>query len=231
MTELEAELRRRLLHAYQRRGPSASDRARVQASLQATLAAGVASEPLAAVGKGGLKSFLLSPALTLPSLGLGVGCAIALGVWLTRSPTPSAPCVAPCVSTHATPATKPSAPAAPEPQRSTPPLAVTSSAVTPSPTTTSRAPRKRDAVSTDALAAEAALLHRAHAAYRRGQTGETLALLQEHTAKYPASQLAVERTSLRVLVSCALHRPDEARRIAASLPPGSPVLRGTCVEP
>jgi hypothetical protein len=229
VTELETDLRRRLLHAYQSRGPSEIERARVQAALQATLAAGVVSAPLAAVGKGGLKSFLLGPALALPSLGLGVGCAIALGVWLTRSPTPNAPCVAPCVSTHVAPATRASAAA--EPQRSEPPLAVTSGAVTTSPTTTTRAPRKRGPASTDDLAAEAALLHRAHAAYRRGQTGETLALLQEHTAKYPASQLAVERSTLRVLVSCALHRTDEARRIAASLPPGSPVLRGTCVEP
>jgi len=237
MTELDDDVQRRLARAYQSRRPSAAERERVFGALTTAIAASAAAPAAAAAAsKGAFKSFVLAHPFALPGVGLGVGCAVALGVWLTRTPAPppaSLACATPCASARPTASSAPpeAAPAATEsdaPAPQTPPPAdVEGSAPTMSrPATTWKRPAPRG----DDLAAEAALLHQAHSAYRRGQPAETLALLREHAAKYPSTQLSVERSTLKVLALCALDRTDEARRIAASLPSRSTALRGTCVE-
>jgi len=236
MTELDEDVQRRLVDAYRSKGPSAAERERVFAALSSAIAVGTVA-PVAAASPSAFKTFLLSHPIALSGVGLGVSCAVALGVWLARAPVPAAApalCAATCASAQpsasiAAPIEAPPSSAsaseaptestapAPEVERNTPP--------------TARAPTsKRGAPHSGDLAAEAALLHQAHSAYRRGQAAETLALLREHAAKYPSTQLSVERGTLKVLALCSLNRIDEARRIAATLPPRSTALRGSCVE-
>jgi hypothetical protein len=235
MSELDDDVQRRLVDAYRSKGPSAGERERVFAALTTAIASGAAA-PAAAASQGVFKAFVLSHPIALSVVGLGVGCTVALGVWLTRAPAPpqaSALCAVPCAAVRpapsiALPEAPPEAPAAseaPAPPTSPAPEVDGGSATTSRPSTW-----KRPAPHGDELAAEAALLHRAHSAYRRGQPAETLALLREHAAKYPSTQLSVERGTLKVLALCALNRIDEARRIAATLPPRSTALRGACVE-
>jgi len=237
MTELDEDVQRRLVDAYRSTGPSAPERERMLAALNSAIATGT-SAPVAAASKGMLKSFMLSHPVALSGLGLGVGCAVALGVWLSLAPAPPATpplCAAPCVPVRASASVSlPEAPPATKPDSDAPgPASAPSTAsevVGGSPTTSHPPSGKRPVANGSDLAAEAALLHQAHSSYRRGQPAETLALLREHSAKYPSSQLSVERGTLKVLALCALNRIDEARRIAATLPPRSPALRGTCAE-
>jgi len=243
MTELDEDVQRRLVDAYHSKGPSAAERERVFAALSLAIATGAsasaasgATAKAAAASNGVLKTFVLSHPLALSGIGLGVGCAVALGVWFTRPPTPPTPaiaCAAPCAPARPTASVAPpEAPPAPAVESEDPtPKAPAPVEVEPGvPTPPRPSAGKRPAVHADDLAAEAALLHRAHSAYRRGQPAETLSLLREHTAKYPSTQLSVERGTLKVLALCALNRIDEARRIAAALPPRSTALRGTCAE-
>ena len=239
MTELDDDVQRRLIDAYRSKGPSEGERERAFAALTTAIAtsATAPAAAAAAASRGAIKAFVWSHPLALSGVGLGVGCAIALGVWFTRPPT------APAVSPHCAPPCAPARPSVSTAPPEAPPAAATTSDAPAAPAgplpdaegSTPTAPRppvalKRPAARGDDLAAEATLLHQAHSAYRRGQPAETLALLREHAAKYPHTQLSVERGTLKVLALCALSRIDEARRIAATLPPRSTALRGTCAE-
>jgi hypothetical protein len=242
MTEHDDTVQRRLIDAYRSKGPSQRERERVFAALSSAIATGAAASAAASMGaasKGGLKAFLMSHPLALSGAGLGVGCAIAVGVWFTRAPAPSvapARCDAPCASAQASANTAPlETPPAPASSSEAPTLpAPAAPDVTPDVESRAPIPRasgsKRPAAHSGDLAAEAALLHQAHSAYRRGQPAETLTLLREHAAKYPTTQLSVERGTLKVLALCALNRVDDARRTAATLPPRSTALRGSCAE-
>lgn len=77
------------------------------------------------------------------------------------------------------------------------------------------------------LARDLDLLHGAQAAWREGDSGRTLSLLDQHAREYPKSSLREERGGLRVLALCELGRKAEARRLADALirrAPHSPVL-------
>jgi len=237
MTELDHEVQRRLLDAYRAKGPSADQRERVFAALGTAIANGAAAPVAAsksAATQGAFKAFVLSHPVLGSGVGLGVGCAVALGVWLTRAPAPStAPplCTTPCASARASASLALAEPAPPAVASEAPAPSATPAPEVESVPALPRAPTpKRPAPHSGDLAAEAALLHQAHSAYRRGQPAETLTLLREHALKYPSTQLSVERSTLKVLALCALNRIDEARRTAATLPPRSTALRGTCVE-
>ncbi len=62
---------------------------------------------------------------------------------------------------------------------------------------------------------EADLLREADGALKAGHPARALALLQEHTTRFPSGILIEEREAERVVVLCALGRTDEAR-VAAS---------------
>ncbi|HET9932698.1 MAG TPA: hypothetical protein VFQ35_18470 [Polyangiaceae bacterium] len=242
MTELDERARESLLRAYQGQGPSESDRERVFAALESAIGAGAVAAPLAVGLKGTLKSILASHPVWLTGAGVGAACAVAAGVWLARlplqpsqapapRPAPSEVVAGPVASSAAPlgaagPVASVAAPleVAPSPSAALEPEAK-------APPASSESGRSTALRHGDDLAAEAALLHRAHAAYRQGQATETLKLLQEHAGKYPRSQLGVERSTLKVLALCALHRTNDARRIAATLPSLPTALRGSCAEP
>jgi hypothetical protein len=60
-------------------------------------------------------------------------------------------------------------------------------------------------------AAEAELLRQANAARRAGDPSGALALLEEHRSRFANGTLVQEREAERVIVLCALGRPDDAR--------------------
>lgn len=68
-----------------------------------------------------------------------------------------------------------------------------------------------------ALAEEAALLHRAQAAWRAGQSAQALELANQHAQRFPRSQLGNERDVLRVLTLCKLGQARAAKQIGARL--------------
>ena len=72
---------------------------------------------------------------------------------------------------------------------------------------------RRGAASAPDLAAELELLHQAQRAWRAGDGARTLSLLEDHESRFARSQLAPERTALRILALCDLGRVAEARRI------------------
>jgi hypothetical protein len=89
------------------------------------------------------------------------------------------------------------------------------------------APPLRAAGQRTELARDLDLLHGAQAAWREGDSGRTLSLLDQHAREYPKSSLREERGGLRVLALCELGRKAEARRLADALirrAPHSPVL-------
>lgn len=222
MNELDDQLQQRLRRAYEARGPAPADRERMLAALETTIAAGGVAGSLTAAAKGGFKAALLSHPIAASVVGLGAGCVLAVSVWLTRpgprsstTPVPASSAAERLVAPPSTAAELvPSPPRAEVDRNEVPPTAIPE--------------RKRPAPWNDDLAAEATLLQRAHDAYRHGQPAEALRLLQQHGAKYPRSQLGVERSTLKVLALCALNRTDEARRTAATFPSLPTALHGSC---
>jgi hypothetical protein len=105
------------------------------------------------------------------------------------------------------------------------------------PKTTIARPKTQTAAppTSDELAQELALLHRAHAEWRSGNAEHALDLAHEHARRYPNSQLRFERNALEVRALCALGREPEARKTADQLraqAPNSPVtaaLKDSCV--
>jgi hypothetical protein len=64
------------------------------------------------------------------------------------------------------------------------------------------------------LPEELDLLHDAQSKWRAGNASAALALLAEHRARFPHSDLAPERDALTVLSLCATSHTAEARRLA-----------------
>jgi hypothetical protein len=64
--------------------------------------------------------------------------------------------------------------------------------------------------------AEAELLREADVARKAGDAPRALALLDEHSARFPHGVLVQEREAERVVVLCALGRADEARAAASA---------------
>jgi outer membrane protein assembly factor BamD (BamD/ComL family) len=84
------------------------------------------------------------------------------------------------------------------------------------------------------VAAEVLLLGEAHAAIRNGQAEHALALLDEHSRRFPRGALGEEREASRVTALCALGRVAEARAAAdrflrvSPLSPHAGRVRASC---
>lgn len=72
------------------------------------------------------------------------------------------------------------------------------------------------------LSAERQLLDDAHAALTAGEPARALALLDEHTRRYPRPQLGEEREALAIQALATMGRYDEARARAARFRAASP---------
>ncbi len=246
MSELDREALRVLELAREARTPTAGDRARVRERL--TLAgisappaahvtadsAEVAAQSMASAGSaagaggkwlGSAASAWILGAVCAASAMVG-GLAVVATMDIEPPPKPEpAPAAAPAV-----------APPAPAPQPPAEPEVEPAAAPEPAVKTTRAAarPARKLARSADGLGQELKLLHRARAAWRRGEAGDALSLLQRHRARYPRSAVAAERDALRVLCLCDLGREAQARRLGRRWlrdAPHSPLrsaVKGSC---
>ena len=250
MSELDQEALRVLELAREARTPTGDDRARVRERL--TLA-GVAAPPAAAgttdvatdsaevaaqgagsagsaAGVGGkwlgsaASTWILGTVCAASAMVGGLAGVATMDVQPPPKPGP-VPAAAPVI-TPPEPAPQPPAepevePAAtPEPEMESKPAAAR--------------PGRKPARPADGLGQELKLLHRARAAWRRGEAGDALSLLQRHRARYPRSAVAAERDALRVLCLCDLGREAQARRLGRRWlrdAPHSPLrsaVKGSC---
>jgi hypothetical protein len=234
MTDLDPESQHILELASAARTPRAQDKARVSQRLGAAIgvAAGNASAAhAAAVTKGATIKTSGGVALFKWIAASAVlATAVVTYVAMSSQPTPAA---APRVDAHPQAATAPAA-AAPEPATVTAAQPVRPApipAAVPEPqSAASHTPRRvehrRPAAASAAAQDEIGLLHRAQAAWRAQDPKTALALLDEHRARYPHSQLQPERDALQALSLCELGKRDEGRRLARSViarAPSSPL--------
>ncbi|HYQ31033.1 MAG TPA: hypothetical protein VER04_27555 [Polyangiaceae bacterium] len=193
--------------------PSAADRERVLAALQAhlgdaaVLSSGLAQAPAGPAGAGVSRW----PFLKWGWVGSTVLAAGAL--WLVPrisqhdqkampAPSASASASAPSVTTSepetAAASSAPEVPAGPS-------ALVAAASSSRSVETQKGSPRVRDG-----LTEEVALLSRAETELRAGRPAKALVALAEHQRKFPRGALAEERTAARIQALCALGRSDEA---------------------
>jgi hypothetical protein len=162
---------------------------------------------------------------------LGLAAAVGVGAtFAVRGARDAAPraIVAPAVHPPALPVANEASPsaAAPVPELSVP----SSQAAT---TGEARAPARAMAEATP-LDAEVAMLREARQALRDGRAARALALLDEHTRRFPHGVLAEDCAAERVFALCALGSVDQARaeglRFLAShgLSPHADAVRTSC---
>lgn len=202
-------------------GPDPEVRSRVRSRVALTLGlAGLGSSAAAAAAPA------TAPAAAVPTttpwlgssallkLGAGVlgGLVLATGTYLalrtermevpppaTSSPGPGAP-VAPPLPREMPPAAAPaSAPVGPAGPVAALPIGIGKGGGDPAAPSPGLAPRHRSVSPTsDALAAERALLDRARGALMRGDMDQTLKLTSHHARQFPRGQLAEERDALAI---------------------------------
>ena len=227
--DLDRDARRILDLATDARAPAAEDKARIEKKLAAVLGAGALATVTATTAT---TTQAAHAATSAGSTGAGVASSAAPKWWMgatviaasitgyvmlatpktAPTPTPAAP--APLVAPPTKPAAPPLAAPAPEPVPAPAPAPVRSHA------------RKKQPAAT--LDEELELLHRAQAAWRAHEATRALALLDEHRARFPRSQLRLERDGLRVLSLCELGKKAEASALAKKLierAPRSPLRR------
>lgn len=236
MNELRRHGRDLLDEARRERTPDAAARARVFSALMASAAltstAGASAAPAAAKLLTGFSKWLVLVGL----VGTVTG-ALYLAGHVGVSPPP-VPVVAPAVAQPGLPTAIPAPPAAPSARADA--LPPPTSAL-PAPATEAAAPPRASGLNREAAApnleAELSGLHAAHAAYRVGNAARALALIGEHKARFPKSQLATERATLEVLSLCLAGRSREARSLASRLRKSSSSaaalsgLVGSCAGP
>ena len=195
--------------------PTAADRARNLAALEARLPPG-AFDPQApaatpAVSGGGLGW----PALSAIVAGLVASAGVAF--FALRTPSAPLPVAAPASVVPA-----PAASALAPPAASTTPdgdAALTaSSANAPA---TLPAPRGASRRNSDRLAEEVAILSRAETELHAGHYAKALNLLEQHARSFPRGTLAPERLGAQVQALCGLGRRSEAEATLRRLTPGS----------
>lgn len=214
--ELNPETRRLVELARRARTPGEDAKLRIAERLAVPLAAGLAATTATATAKA--TSAAAAAKAGSFSLGAKVAALVALGavgaaVVVSQAVSPPNPQPVPAqVAAPSTPvAPSASAPARPpEPLALEPPAPAAPRKPNQPPSTTSSGPGA-------ALAAEAALLHQAQAAWRAGQSSQALALANQHAQRFPRSQLANERDVLRVLSMCKLGQARNAKQVAARL--------------
>jgi hypothetical protein len=140
-----------------------------------------------------------------------------------RAPADGQPLGANDAPPGATPTAAPSAPPRGTPLAATP-IAATPVAATPGPakpaalpSPAGSAPASPEAPTSGrdlGLAAERALIERAHAAIAQGRGADALAALDEHARQHPRGRLGEERETLRIRALAAAGRLGEARQRA-----------------
>jgi hypothetical protein len=227
--ELNSDARRLVDLAREARTPGERDKLRIAERLAVPLAAGAAvggavsaakaaaagGELLAAGAKAGGSALFAgwtAKLIAIAAVGAAAGAVVLSQQAPERPPqTPSA------LAPQATPPSRPEAlaPAPAEPPTEAAREA-TSSEQTVQPKPGGLSPT-RSATPAHELAEEAALLHRAQAAWRAGQSAQALELANQHAQRFPRSQLASERDVLRVLSLCKLGQTRAAKPIGARL--------------
>lgn len=136
----------------------------------------------------------------------------AVGTALTLSDRRADPAPREAAPVQSTPAMRaPLVRAAEEPAASSEPLSGSP------PVTAVEAPRTvRSGADADALPSEFDLLARAQAAYTHHDFSRALALVAEHTRRFPSGHLAEEREALRVRSLLGSGRSEDAERAAAA---------------
>ena len=234
--DLDRDARRILDLATDARAPVADDKARVEKKLGALLGVSVVATAgqeaatqaaqAASTASGGAKA---ASSVALKWWMAAAAAATTYAAVVSLAPAPQEPPAAPAI------AAQPSTPPAEEPE---PALALPIKEAAPAPVlpgvperpTHAIAPKKQAAGNT--LGQELELLHRAQAAWRARDAGDALALIDEHRARFPRSELKLERDGLRILTLCELGRTAEATALAKKLlarAPRSP-LRATIEE-
>lgn len=211
MNQIRHHGRELLDQARRERTPDAADRERVFGALMASAALATASTATAAPAVGekvltGLSKWLLLAGLA-STVTAGVYLAGHVGAKASAIVAVAAPPIAaqPAPQLDVTPAAGEALPVPPnQPDATLAPLAPRASVT------------RRDA-DAPSLEAELAGLQAAHAAYRSGNAARTLALLAEHKARFPKSQLSTERATLEVLALCRVGRSGDARMLADRL--------------
>lgn len=186
-----------------------SVRARSLARARAAIAAAVAypPEPMPARWRRAL------PIALAASLALAVGAAGAVAA--LRGQAPQDPVPTPPVKPALPPSARPAlAPPMQDPALDPPPAAP---AVVPQSDGAPKPQRAaRPATAQESYAAELELLQRAQAAYAGRNFAGALALVAEHSRRFPSGRLAEEREALRVRSLASFGRADEAARAATA---------------
>jgi hypothetical protein len=207
MSPLSAKARALIAAGRDGLRPPGSERDRLEALIDARLAAGTAAPAggaLSLVGK---------------SWYIALGVALAGGAATSALSTPRTPEVPPLSTTRISRARS-------APDAMLEPVAPTAVAVTRDETAASgsaAAPRAQK----DQLAHEVALLLRATRALRAGRAADALEALDEHKRQFPSGLLAVDRRAARAQALCSLKRFGEGRAELARLAPQSPAAART----
>lgn len=209
MRDLSAQARQVLQAARTAEGPTAADKARIKAQLDARLADPNAVEPdlgpdptAATTGAG--------PTLASAAKIGAVATVGAVALWFATSasePVVEAPRLV-------EPARGPGAYQTKQVRTVPAPMTETPDDVTPAARPRARAPAAADPARTAAsrLAAEAALVRHAQAAVRDADWGRALELAAEHRAEFPRGALIEERLALEVIAACGAVEPDREAR-------------------
>jgi hypothetical protein len=223
MSDLDPESQHVLDLAAAARTPNAGDKSRVAQRLDAALGiAATASGAHAAAAKGTAAKG--GSAALLKWIAGSALVTAALASYLVMSPQPARH--TPHVQRPARIAAPPPAEPAPAPTETQPAPSATPAAPALPARTPHRVEHRRPTATNTAPDDEIGLLHRAQAAWRAQDAKNALALLAEHRARYPHSQLAPERDALQALSLCELGRRDDGARIARSVlarAPSSPL--------
>lgn len=243
--DLDRDAQRILDLATEARTPAAADKARVEQKLAAMLGVGVIAATPAIVTEA-------AHGASAAAGGATAAGGAALKWWIASAVIVSA------LTGYVALSSKPAAPVQTQTQTQTPPKAsnaIAAPQVVPAPAVdetlapavddapapealtperptraVSASAKKRAAAST--LGDELELLHRAQSAWRAKDAAQAMTLLDQHRARFPRSELKLERDGLRVLTLCELGRKAEATSLAHALlerAPRSP-LRATIEE-
>ncbi len=198
--ELSPDARAVIAAGLRAERPTAADRARVRAALDARLAA---------------ESSRVLPRTASLGLGVAVLALVALGVWwlARRVPTPPPrPRTAPSVVAPVVPAPSvPSVPTAPP----TPPVGAPVPVPTPAPPTPRPMAHAPTSDGADTIAEEMRLLGIARRAWADRHDADALRALSEHRRRFPRGALTEEREATELLVRCGRGDADTAARVAA----------------
>jgi hypothetical protein len=214
MNEIRHHGRELLDQARRERTPDAADRARVLGALMASAALATATSATAAPAVAEKLLTGVSKWLLLA----GLAGTVTGGVYLAGHVGAKAPAAAVASAPIASPSPPLAVPLMPKLEAA--PVAEEALPVPSNQPDAPIAPRasvaRRD-TEAPSLEAELSGLQAAHAAYRGGNPARALALIAEHKAHFPKSQLSTERATLEVLSLCRVGRTGDARLLADRL--------------